>query len=451
MFQLFGANKRIHRRSFLQAGFLGMAGLGLGELLRCRNRARAGSASPERRSCILLWLGGGPSHLDTYDLKPRAPIEIRGPYQPIATRVPGMHVCELLPRHAQTAHRYTLIRSCMHDFPCHFGGIQHVLTGYPAVLTGGGTRTSVYPEAGTVFKRVRGQSPDGPPSYVALDHRLEGVGPAYLGASYEPFIVPGNPNDPGYRVPNLSLPVEQMSLLQTRRALRGAFDCLRRDLDQSGVMRAMDSHDQEAMRLLASRDTERAFDLGQEELRVRERYGRTTSGQSFLLARRLVEAGVGFVTVEAAYYAGVDGGWDDHAGVCNIFERMDRRLPVYDKALTALIDDIYDRGLDQNVLILALGEFGRTPLINTVDGKPGREHWPWAMSILVSGGGMRMGQVIGSTDSRGERPTNRLLRPPDLLATLYRFLGIDPRLEFRDHTGRPRPILTDGQPIRELQ
>lgn len=174
--------------------------------------------------------------------------------------------------------------------------------------------------------------------------------------------------------------------------------------------------------------------------------------QSLLLARRLVEAGARFVTVELSNYAeaGMDGGWDDHAGVCNIYDRMNRRLPVYDQALTALIDDVYERGLDWDVLLVVMGEFGRTPQINVREGKPGREHWPWAMSVLVSGGGMRMGQVIGATDARGERPRARPLRPPDLLATLYHYLGIDPRLEFRDHTGRPRPILTDGEPIREL-
>ncbi len=444
--------KPIGRRSFLRAGVLGLAGLGLADFFRREARAERLTGSAERTSCILVWLAGGPSHMDTYDLKPEAPAEYRGLYRPIRTCVPGMEVCELLPRHGQLAHRFTLIRSCSHDFAGHWDGAQHVLTGYPAVLSGGGTQTSVYPEVGTIIKKVRPRGPGGLPDYVAVVNRLENVGPAYLGRSYEPFVARGDPNDPAFQVPNLSLPVEDMSRLAVRRSLRRAFDCMRRDLDSSGVMQAMDSHDREAMHLLTSRETEQAFDLSREDRRVRECYGRCTAGQALVLTRRLVEAGVGFVTVELSGYRefGVDGGWDDHAGVCDIFDRMNRRLPVYDRALTALIEDIYQRGLDRNVMVLVMGEFGRTPQINVRDGKPGREHWPGAMSVLVSGGGMRMGQVIGATDARGERPRNRPLHPPDLLATVYHYLDIDPRLEFRDHGGRPRPILSEGQPIREL-
>lgn len=445
-------NGNLSRRECLRAGWLGLGGLGLADLLRGRSLPTPAALRAEAPSCILVWLGGGPSHLDTYDLKPGAPAECRGLYQPIATRVPGLDVCELMPRHTQVADRLTLIRSFSHDFAGHQDGIQHVLTGWPAVLTGGGTTTSVYPEIGTIYKKVRPQGPAGLPSFVAVSHRLGFIGPAYLGMSCEPFVADGNPNDPNFKVQNLGLTAEALARLDDRHTLRQALDTLRRDIDRAGALEAMDSHDREAMRLLTSRETERAFDLGAVEPQERERYGRCRAGQSLLLARRLVEAGVGFVTVELANYAeaGVDGGWDDHAGVCNIFDRMNRRLPVYDQALCALIEDVYDRGLDRRVLVVVMGEFGRTPQLNTKEGKTGREHWPWAMSVVVSGGGMRMGQVIGSTEAKGERPKDRLMRPTDLLATIYRFLGIDPARQFRNHSGRPIAILPEGEPVREL-
>ena len=440
------------RRACLQAGCLGLAGLGLGDLLRLRANASRTASLASETSCILVWLGGGPSHLETYDPKPAAPAEYRGEFGAIPTRTPGLNVCELLPRHAQLADRYSVIRSCTHGFSGHWDGSQHVLTGWPAVLTGGGTPTSVYPEVGAVFKRIRPQNPAGLPNYVAISHPLGAVGPAYLGQSYQPFLAAGNPNHPDFKIPNLSLAADGMRRLDDRRLLRQAFDHLRRDLDHGGLMHAMDRHDHEALRLLTSRATERAFDIGRADPRERERYGRTTAGQTLLLARRLVESGVGFVTAEVSNFqeTGFEGGWDDHAGGCNLFDRMRRRLPVYDQAVSALIDDLYQRGLDRRVLVLVLGEFGRTPYVVVKDGLPGREHWPAAMSILVAGGGLRMGQVIGCTDSKGERPKDRALSPADLLATAYRFLGIDPSLSFRDHRGRPIAILPEGAPIAEL-
>lgn len=436
------------RRTCLKAGFLGFGGLRLADLLR--SRASADNRPSELPSCLLIWLGGGPSHLDTYDLKPNVPAEYRGPYHPIPTNVPGFDICELMPRHARIADRLALIRSCHHEFNGHWDGNQHMLTGWPAVLTGGGTRTSVYPEIGTVVKKIRPQMPNGMPGYVAIGHRLESVGPAYLGSGYEPFVAAGQPHDPNFRVPNLELTTGAIDRLSDRRTLRAAFDQFRRTADQSSTLTAMDQFDLEALHLLTSTAAQRAFDLHSGDPRERDRYGRTHSGQTLYLARRLLEAGVGFVTVEIARYEGVDGGWDDHAGSCNIFERMDRRLPVYDQSVTALIEDLYDRGLDRRVLVVIGGEFGRTPQIHVRDNKPGREHHAAAMSLVVSGGGMRMGQVIGSTTARGETPKERPLRPVDLLATIYRFLQIDVRQEFRDYAGRPRPILPEGEPIHEL-
>lgn len=450
-------NKRIcpvsiARRDFLRAGFLGLASLGLSDLLRFRARAAAGGKSSPETSCILVWLGGGPSHMDTYDLKPDAPVEYRGQYKPIHTRVPGLDVCELMPRHCQVADRFALIRSCSHNFAGHWDGAQHVLTGWPAVLTNGGTETSVYPEVGAVIKKVLPQRHAGLPTYVALSHRLGFVGPAYLGKSYEPFVAAGDPNSPTYKVPNLSLPTEILGKLEERQALRQIFDRTRRDLDSGGVMDAMDSFDREAVNLLTSAETQRAFDISRADPRERDCYGRSHAGQSLFMARRLVEAGVGFVTTEISNYrdAGVDGGWDDHAGSCNIFDRMNRRLPIFDQAVSALVEDLYARGLDKQVLVVLMGEFGRTPQVNVKENKPGREHYPWAMSVLVSGGGMKMGQVIGSTNAKGEAPKDRPLRPVDLLATIYHFLGIDTKRQFLDHTGRPLAILPEGEPISEL-
>ncbi|MBM4070094.1 MAG: DUF1501 domain-containing protein [Planctomycetes bacterium] len=438
------------RRDFLRAGLLGLAGLGLSDLLRLRAGAVAQGRPVQDTACILVWLGGGPSHLETYDMKPEAPAEYRGAFRPIRTCVPGLDVCELLPRHARIADRLTLIRSLTHEFTGHQDGAQHVLTGWPAVLTGGGTTTSVHPEVGSVIKRMRPSSLEGQLSYVAISHPIGFVGPAYLGRGYEPFVAAGDPSSPTFRVPNIAVAADVVARLDDRRALLHGFDGMRRDLDARGTMAAMDRYEREAVALLTGEAARRAFDLSAVDTRLRDRYGRSNAGQKLLLARQLVEAGVSFVTAEIASYEGVDGGWDDHSTARDIFDAMRRRLPVYDQALTALVEDIYDRGLGERVLVIVMGEFGRTPRLDTRDGRPGRDHWPYAMSVLVFGGGMRVGQVIGATDSRAERPRERQLHPTDLLATLYHFLGIDRRHEFRNHAGRPLPILPGGNPISEL-
>jgi hypothetical protein len=242
-----------------------------------------------------------------------------------------------------------------------------------------------------------------------------------------------------------------LARLEDRRRLLRDFDQMRRDLDERGQAQAMDGFHQEAARLLTGDAARQAFDLGGADPRERDFYGRHEMGQSLLLARRLVEAGVSFVTCELYHHEGdVNWNWDDHATEGHIFEAMQRRLPLLDQALAALIEDLDARGLDQRVLVVVTGEFGRTPRINPVNGWPGRDHWPSAMSMLVAGGGMAMGQVIGATTSRGEQPRDRPLRPTDVLATVYHFLGIDPQQEFRDHTGRPLAILPEGERIREL-
>jgi hypothetical protein len=432
---------------------LGLGGLGLGDFFRLRARA-AGSTPVPNTACIFVSLFGGPSHLETYDPKPEAPVEYRGPFRAIATRVPGMHLCELLPRHARVADRFALIRSCSHELSDHFDAAQQVLTGRrpPRLRLSAGdpTNENTFPDVGSVCKRVRPTHPQGLPSYVAMPRRFRCGGPAYLGAACDPFVV-GHVHS-GFRVPNLNLTGGvSLARLEDRRQLLRDFDHMRRDLDGRGQLQALDRFNQEATRLLTGDASRRAFDLDREDPRVRDCYGRHEMGQSLLLARRLVEAGVSFVTCELYHHEGeVNWNWDDHATEGHIFDAMQRRLPLLDQGVAALIDDLYARGLDERVVVVVTGEFGRTPRINPFKGRPGRDHWPSAMSMLVSGGGMRMGQVIGSTTSKGEWPRDRPLRPTDVLTTLYHFLGIDPRQEFRDHGGRPLAILPEGERIREL-
>jgi hypothetical protein len=437
-----------NRRDFLRAGFLGLGGLALPDLLRAR--AEATDDTSKEMACILVWLHGGPSHLETYDLKPDAPAEIRGEFRPMATRVPGLKVCELLPRHARIADKFSLIRSVTHEFSAHAGGVQQVLTGRPPKERE--KDEPDFPDLGSIVKRVRSQPGRDLPSSVSIPSRVQSGGPAYLGKGYEPFVLSGNLRDPNYRVPNLALPLEAAARLSDRRALLQAFDRVRREADASGAMQALDQYQQEAVNLLLGERARRAFDFSTLEPRERDCYGRTQVGQSLLAARRLVEAGVNFVTVQAGGFdtPGGNGNWDDHAVSWNIFDQMKLRLPVFDQAVSALIEDIHQRGLERRVLVAVLGEFGRTPKVSVVNGRPGREHYPQAMSILVSGGGLKMGQVVGSTDAKGTRPKDRPFHPVDFLATVYDCLGIDARQEFPDFGGRPLAILPHGTPIADL-
>ena len=451
----------IGRREFLRVGMAGLGGLGLADLLRLQDRAPAAGRPRRDTACILVWLDGGPSHLDTYDLKPEVPVEFRGPFQPIRTRVPGLDICELLPRHAGLADKFTLIRSCTHTAADHAMGAQYMLSGRTSRGPNGLEPNKRFPDLGTIIKWAGPSGRNGLPNYVGVPRRQESAGPGYLGTAYEPFEVRANPNKPDFEVPNLGLPSGRTVRLHDRMALLRRFDATRRDLDQRGLMKAMDSYDQEAVRLLTGGQARKAFDLSRVDPRERDRYGRSYVGQNLLLARRLVEAGITFVHADGRNFAdvapGIQSDWDDHAGFpCNIFEAMEKRLPWFDQAISALIEDLYDRGLDKRVLVVVTGEFGRTPRIHlkpnqkTKVMQAGREHWSKAMSMLVSGGGLAMGQVIGSTTARGEMPKERPLRPGDLLATVYHHLGIDTSREYLDRRGRPLPILTDGEPIAEL-
>jgi hypothetical protein len=448
---------RNSRRSFLEAGSLALGSLTLPDLLRGRGQAKEAGHPTTDKSVILIWLQGGPSHMETYDLKPEAPIDYRGECRPIETVVPGMEVCEHLPLHAKVADRFNLIRSISHGFANHAAGAGRFLSGYdPFKLL---DPLAQYPCLGPVVsKMLEGRRNPVLPRYVGNAANVYGGGSASLGPAYLPFVVSGDPNAENFKVNNLSLASNLKDRLDDRQALLGAIDGLQRKVDRSGALETIDKFNREAINLLTSDRAKAAFDISKEDPKLREKYGRHKWGQRALLARRLVEAGVSFVTMQMQNPSipKAIGNWDIHAVNGHLFDDTAARLPVFDRAIAALIEDLYDRGLDQKVMLIVTGEFGRTPRINPQKGtaskivQPGRDHYPGAMSVLVAGGGMRTGQVIGSTTSKGERPKDRKLDPNDLLATVYRHLGIDYRAMVPDTSGRPLPLIPHGEPIREL-
>jgi len=460
----------VSRREFLRLGMLGMGGLTLPELLRLRADAAESpsrSQTQDDTAVIFVWLPGGPPHMEMYDMKPNAPSDYRGDFRPIATNVPGLDVCELMPLHTKIADKYTIVRSIAHEFADHGGGHKRFLTG--RIPKSPVDTVNDNPMAGGIIAKCRENRMVGVPNYVNLaDNGREGVdvfafGSAYLGPSYVPFAVPGDPTAPNFKVPNVTPLAEVTGRLDDRLRLLSGFDQMKRAAD-SGLMNSMDQFNRRALDLLTSDKARVAFDLSLEPEALRQRYGKHAWGSRMLMARRLVEAGASFVTVlmENPYQSGVPFlkqgtyNWDSHAVNCHLYDDLRVRLPIYDQAVTALIEDMYQRGLDKRVLLVVTGEFGRTPRIESTVGsqtgvkQPGRDHWPQAMSLLVSGGGLKMGQIIGSTNSKGEHPKDCPMTPNDLWASVYQFLGIDPEQTFPDHQGRPMPILPFGKPIRGL-
>jgi hypothetical protein len=442
----------LRRREFLRLGTLALGGLGLADLLAARAAARRTDADT---SVILFWMWGGPSQFETYDPKPDAPADYRGPFRPIPSAVPGMDLCEFFPLQAKLGDKIVLIRSLHHTMSAHNDGSIEVLTGKTPIRPDPtSTALSDHPDFGMVASRVRGVRPDGMPRYVGIPRQPFMTRPTYLGVAHSAFAT-GDPSAPDFRPPALTLVggVDGRRLVD-RRGLMRQFDGLRRGLEWQEAGGG-DPFREAAFQMLTSPRVARAFDLSREDPRLRDRYGRHLWGQSCLLARRLAEAGSSVITIDALapslserYFS-----WDDHINVqtrWDLGEAMRHRAPFMDQAVSALIEDVYARGLDRTVLIVAAGEFGRTPRLTHAGGLIGRDHWPGAQSALVSGGGLRMGQVIGATNRRGEYPVERPLTPQDLLATIYRHLGIDHRAEFRDFSGRPIRILPQGEPIREL-
>lgn len=443
------------RRQFLRAG---LAGLSLPGLLRLR--ANAALDKPRERTAIIaLCCHGGISHIDTYDPKPEAPAEYRGEFKPIATKVPGMSISELLPRHAALAHKFVLLRSLSHEAACHANGPQRLWTGH---YTPQQTWFPDHPDCLAIANYLRWQPKRDLPNYVGLTTEqwyspVPALGPAYLGRGYAPFFVLNDPAKPGLKRIGLEDQPEAARLPE-RRQLLGGVDRYQR----TKAMRGMDSFHEQALDILAGARVRRVFDLDQEPPALRDKYGRTAWGQQCLLARRLVESGVDLVSVSLyGEECGPNGmsasNWDDHAVNAHIFKALKYRAPNFDRCITALIEDLHDRGLDKRVLLIVTGEFGRTPRISYQTGtaskvtQPGRDHWPSAMSILFAGGGITGGQVIGATNRLGEHPVKRQLGPRDFLATIYRHLGIDAaHVHVPDATGRPISILPDGSPIAEL-
>jgi Protein of unknown function (DUF1501) len=437
------------RRSFVKAGVLGAAGLSLGELLR--HEARANTTTTRRPSVIILWMRGGPSHIDMWDPKPEAPVEYRGEFGVIRSNVPGVHLSDMLPRCARIMNKWSIIRSLHHHDAGHSTGDQICFTGYNS---GPNPDENIHPSCGSIVSRQLGHLTPELPAYVMIPRLLPGAGSAYLGVAHKPFETQADPASLGpFRVPNFSLPtgvtVEQVG---DRRGLLRSFDSLRRDLDGTGQMHALDRYNQQAWDILTSPKARDAFDLDAEPPHLRERYGFMPAfnpgaanrcgapnwAQRMLLARRLVEAGVRLVTVDLRW-------WDTHVLG---FDSLRRGfLPRFDQAYPALIEDLESRGLLESTLVIAWGEFGRTPRVNN---DAGRDHYPNVFSAALAGGPVRGGIVVGESDSKGAFPKTNPKSPQDVLATLYRHLGIDTSIQYLDNSGRPHPVLPSGRPIEEL-
>ncbi len=455
------------RREFLRFGLSAFGALSLPALYRLR--AAAAPASPkERTAIILVWLRGGGSHLDTYDPKPDAPAEYRGPFKTIQTRTPGLRLTELLPRHARIADRFTILRSMAHTGGGHPAGSLQLLAGDTDPQD---KLKPVYPDFMSVAHRLRYDSRRALPNYIGVNpivryDNFTIAGPAYLGDAFTPFAVTGDPSAPNFRVPNIGLANSgEHERFASRSKLFGSLNAVRRDLDRSSLREGMDSFQGQAINLLTSPEAARAFDLNRECPKLRDRYGRNAWGQQLLMARLLVEAGVEIITSEfTGPLCGRVQNWDDHAVNHHVFDALKFRAPYFDQAVAALIEDVYDRGLDKRVLVVVTGEFGRTPKISYVASsgggvasgaegtvQPGRDHWPQANSMLWAGGGIQTGRVIGSTDRFGEYVVDRRVGPQDFLATIYQHLGIDyENVALPDQTGRPIHIVQNGKSIPEL-
>ncbi|HVJ66366.1 MAG TPA: DUF1501 domain-containing protein [Caulifigura sp.] len=427
----------VSRRDVLRVGTLTALGIGLADGSRWQS-AIAAAGRRTAKSCILLWLDGGPSHLETFDLKPEAPSEVRGPFSPIATRIPGAHICELLPRTAEVCDRLAIIRSMTSPLGEHGLANRYLLSGYkPSPVV-------EYPSYGAVVTHLGREKPVLPP-YVAIPE-ARSAGAGFLGAACEPFVTGGDPSRPQFRVRDLDFfPGVDESRIHRRREFLAEFDRAQADFE-AGRPPADSSFDR-AYRLVTSADAKQAFDLSSEPAEVRARYGPRMFGQSCLLARRLVERGVPFVTVSST-------GWDTHD---DLILRLKSGysgaqvgvglVPTFDQGFSTLISDLSERGLLDETLVIAMGEFGRTPKLNP---RGGRDHWPRVFSAVLAGGGVPGGQVIGSSDRVGESPDQNPVTPNDLARTIYTLLGINPDHELHTSDGRPVPVNQGGNLIREL-
>ncbi len=419
MFTIWGPSQPsrggISRRDFLRIGAFG-AGLTLADMLRARAAGPPGRPA-RAKSVIMIYLTGGPPHTDMYDLKPDAPREYRGEFKPIKTNVPGVQICEHFPLQAKMWDKLAVIRTVV------TGNVGHrdheVLTGY---------KEPGYPSFGSIISKLRGVGASGVPPFVTLQG-AGGGDPAYLGVAHRPF----QPNGPGMQNLSLARGLKPERLMKRRALLKG-FDEMRRDIDASGTMAGLDAFEARAFDMVLSGNVARALNANLEDARARERY---KGVPQFLTARRLVEAGVGAVTLSI-------GNWDTHF---DNFKYLKAAMPDVDRGVSNLIQDLHDRGLDKDVVTVMWGEFGRDPKVNN---RAGREHWEPVMSALIAGGGLKMGQAVGTTTARGEEPKERPYKVPQVLSTIYRAVGIDPAKTFPDGSGRPVHILDEREPVTEL-
>ncbi len=448
---------RLSRRRLLQAGSAGIAGLSLPALLRAEQVARRAARA---KHIILLHQFGGPSHLDTFDMKPGAPDGIRGEFKPIATEMPGLHVSEHLPRFARVIDRFAQVRSVNHRIKNHNSATYYSLTGHAPPVDDIRLRDTqeLYPAYGSTVAKLKPAEDPSVPTFISYPHVLRdgsvtpGQHASFLGKAFDPFFIAKDPNQSGFRLPELSLPSSlPLARLEDRRGLQKLID-RQTDLSSwSETARGIDAFYTRALTMLGSPRVKRAFDLSEEPDRLRDDYGRTTYGQSCLLARRLVEAGVRFVSV---YYSATiggrgKGGWDTHGD--NFNQLKNGLLPITDQTVPTLIQDLDARGLLDETLVVWMGEFGRSPKIQTTKqfGADGRDHWPFCYTVLMAGGGITPGAIFGASDRIGAYPAADPVTPDDIAATMFWALGIDPATEVQDTLGRPLPIAA-GRPLTQI-
>ena len=434
----------ITRRDCLQLGLGALAGSGLVDLLRMRALASE-PATRRPASCILIWMDGGPTHFETFDPKPDAPAEIRGEFNPIQTKIPGVYFSQHMTRLAGIADKIAVVRSVRHNQGNHGAGNHYMMTGAPPrIPVGCGAFVSFHPSLGSATAFERG-APEGLPAYFSMPKMSRSGGPNFLGAKYAPFVVGDDPNKDDFRVRDVALP-EGLTAdrFETRGEMRKLVDRLQRATDKvaDDPVVALDEYYRQGQNLMTSPAAQKAFDIHSEPEKVRDAYGRNSFGQRALLARRLVEAGVPFVTL-------YDGGWDHHS---DIFTGLPKKLAPFESTIAALVEDLEARGMLDSTLVVALGEFGRTPKISTLSGRStaGRDHWSNAMSIMFAGGGTPGGQVVGATDRNGHSACERVLGPENFVSTVYRKLGIDPGKIYHTPQGRPVHLVSDPTPIAEL-
>ncbi len=413
------------RRDFLQIGAFG-AGLTLADMLRLKTASAAATnkkqASRSQKSAIMIYLPGGPSHMDMYDLKPEAPVEFKGEFNPIKTNVTGVEICEHFPMQAKMWDKLSCVRSIV-SVDEHSDSL--VMTGYPDRVN----RIADHPCAGSVISKLRSGNSGAVPPFVSLRGMSRGSEPGYLGIAHRPFT-PGGQGNSNLRLAN-GVTVDR---LEERKNLLEKFDDTKREIDATGTMVGMDAYNEKALEMVTAGVVRDALDIRKEDPKVVERY---KGVESFLTARRLVEAGVGCVTLSI-------GGWDTHG---QNFTQLKRQLPIVDRGIANLIQDLHDRGMQDDVVTVMWGEFGRTPKVNM---NAGRDHWSPVMGAMVAGGGLKMGQAVGASTAKGERPKDNPLSVPRVLSTIYRALGIDPSMTFNNGAGRPMYILDEREPVKEL-